>query len=133
MAHNDLNVVIGGGASLLPEESEAYLKGNGYGIFKNDIDGMRNYKRQQYWALFGDREMAYDIDRDPSQQPSLEEMTRKAIESYPKPNGFFLMVEGSRSTGLLTRTIRSAWPRICWLTVLAVLPSNLPVRMARLP
>ena len=44
MAHNDLNVVIGGGASLLPEESEAYLKGNGYGIFKNDIDGMRNYK-----------------------------------------------------------------------------------------
>ena len=56
MAHNDLNVVIGGGASLLPEESEAYLKGNGYGIFKNDIDGMRNYKGNNMWALFGDRE-----------------------------------------------------------------------------
>ena len=49
MAHNDLNVVIGGGASLLPEESEAYLKGNGYGIFKNDIDGMRNYKGNNMW------------------------------------------------------------------------------------
>lgn len=97
MAHNDLNVVIGGGASLLPEESEAYLKGNGYGVFKNDIDGMRNYKGNNMWALFGDREMAYDIDRDPAKQPSLEEMTRKAIEKLSQnPNGFFLMVEGSK-------------------------------------
>ena len=97
MAHNDLNVVIGGGASLLPEESEAYLKGNGYGVFKNDISGMRNYSGNNMWALFGDREMAYDIDRDPSQQPSLEEMTRKAIEKLSQnPNGFFLMVEGSK-------------------------------------
>ncbi len=97
MAHNDLNVVIGGGTSLLPEESEAYLKGNGYGVFKNDINGMRNYKGNNMWALFGDREMAYDIDRDPAQQPSLEEMTRKAIEKLSQnPNGFFLMVEGSK-------------------------------------
>ena len=92
MAHNDLNVVIGGGASLLPD-----LKGNGYGVFKNDIDGMRNYKGNNMWALFGDREMAYDIDRDPAKQPSLEEMTRKAIEKLSQnPNGFFLMVEGSK-------------------------------------
>lgn len=97
MAHNDLNVVIGGGVSLLPEESEAYLKGNGYGVFKNDIAGMRNYKGNNMWALFGDREMAYDIDRDPAEQPSLEEMTRKAIEKLSQnPNGFFLMVEGSK-------------------------------------
>lgn len=97
MAHNDLNVVIGGGTSLLPEESEAYLKANGYGVFKNDINGMRNYSGNNMWALFGDREMAYDIDRDPAQQPSLEEMTRKAIEKLSQnPNGFFLMVEGSK-------------------------------------
>ena len=97
MAHNDLNVVIGGGASLLPEESEAYLKGNGYGVFKNDINGMRSYKGKNMWALFGNREMAYDLDRDPSQQPSLEEMTRIAIEKLSQnPNGFFLMVEGSK-------------------------------------
>lgn len=97
MAHNDLNVVIGGGASLLPEESEAYLKGNGYGVFKNDISGMRNYSGNNMWALFGDREMAYDIDRDPAQQPDLEEMTRIAIEKLSKnPEGFFLMVEGSQ-------------------------------------
>lgn len=97
MAHNDLNVVIGGGASLLPAESEAYLKENGYGIFKNDINSMRNYDGDNMWALFGDREMAYDIDRDPATQPSLEEMTRKAIEKLSEnENGFFLMVEGSK-------------------------------------
>lgn len=97
MAHNDLNVVIGGGTSLLPEESEAYLKANGYGVFKDDIDGMRNYDGDRMWALFGKSEMAYDLDRDPSRQPSIEEMTRKAIEKLSRnPNGFFLMVEGSK-------------------------------------
>lgn len=97
MAHNDLNVVIGGGASLLPAESEAYLKGNGYGVFKNDIESMRSFEGNNMWALFGDREMSYDLDRDPAKQPSLEEMTHKAIEKLSKnPNGFFLMVEGSK-------------------------------------
>lgn len=97
MAHNDLAVVIGGGTSLLPAESEAYLKANGYGIFKDDLEGMRNYDGNKLWALFGKKEMDYDIDRDPAKQPSIEEMTRKAIEKLSThPEGFFLMVEGSK-------------------------------------
>lgn len=97
MVHNDLNVVIGGGTSLLSADNEAYLKGNGYGIFKDDINGMRTYSGSNMWALFGKSEMAYDLDRDPAQQPSLEEMTRKAIEKLSQnPAGFFLMVEGSK-------------------------------------
>ncbi len=97
MAHNDLDVVIGGGTSLLPAESEAYLKANGYGIYKDDINGMRNHTGNKMWALFGAKEMDYDIDRDPAKQPSIEEMTRKAIEKLSKdPDGFFLMVEGSK-------------------------------------
>lgn len=97
MAHNDLTVVIGGGASLLPEESETYLKENGYTVYKNDLEGMRADKNGKMWALFGEREMAYDIDRNPDEQPSLEEMTRKAIEKLSEnENGFFLMVEGSK-------------------------------------
>ena len=97
MVHNDLNVVIGGGVSLLAPEQEAYLKNNGYGVFKNDLSGMRAYSGDRMWALYGEKEMAYDIDRDPAQQPSLEEMTRKAIEKLSKnPQGFFLMVEGSK-------------------------------------
>lgn len=97
MAHNNLNVVIGGGASLLPAESEAYLKANGYNVYKNDLNGMRGDKNPNMWALFGDKEMDYDIDRNPAEQPSLEEMTRKAIEKLSaNENGFFLMVEGSK-------------------------------------
>ena len=97
MAHNDLTVVIGGGTTLLPEESEAYLKANGYSVYKNDLKGMRADTNGKMWALFGDREMAYDIDRNPDEQPSIEEMTRKAIEKLSKnENGFFLMVEGSK-------------------------------------
>ncbi|MDR3267623.1 MAG: alkaline phosphatase [Tannerella sp.] len=97
MVHNDLDVVIGGGASLLSEADEAYLKANGYGIYKNDPDGMRNYTGDKMWALYNERDMAYDLDRDASREPSLEEMTRKAIEKLSKnENGFFLMVEGSK-------------------------------------
>jgi len=41
--------------------------------------------------------MSYDIDRDPAVEPSLAEMTQKAIEILSaNPKGFFLMVEGSK-------------------------------------
>lgn len=97
MAHNDIDVVMGGGVSLLSEADEVYLKANGYGVYKNDITGMRNHAGNKMWVLYGDKDMAYDIDRDPIQQPSLEEMTRIAIDKLSKnEQGFFLMVEGSK-------------------------------------
>lgn len=97
MIHNDLNVVIGSGISYLSEEGENYLKSNGYGIYKNDLLGMRNDKGNNMWALFGENDMDYDLDRDPQKQPSLEETTRIAIQKLSQnPNGFFLMVEGSK-------------------------------------
>lgn len=97
MAHNDLSVVIGGGVSLLGADEEAYLKANGYNVYRNDLKGMRADQSDKMWALYGDREMDYDLDRDPDAQPSLEEMTRLAIQKLSKdPDGFFLMVEGSK-------------------------------------
>jgi alkaline phosphatase len=97
MAHNDLSVVIGGGTSLLPEESEAYLKDNGYSVYKDNLQGMRSDNNDKMWALYGKKDMDYDIDRNPEEQPSIEEMTRTAIEKLSKnENGFFLMVEGSK-------------------------------------
>ena len=97
MAHNDLDVVIGGGVSLLADKDELYLKQNGYGIYKNDIEGMRSYSGNKMWALFNEREMSYDLDRDPSEEPALEEMTKIAIDKLSEnENGFFLMVEGSK-------------------------------------
>jgi alkaline phosphatase len=41
--------------------------------------------------------MSYEADRDPAKEPSLAQMTTKAIDVLAKnPNGFFLMVEGGR-------------------------------------
>lgn len=97
MVHNELDVVIGGGVSILTDEMEKELVANGYNVYRNDLQGMRADKGEKMWALYGDKEMAYDLDRDPNQQPSIEEMTRKAIEKLSKdPDGFFLMVEGSK-------------------------------------
>ena len=98
MVHNKLDVVIGGGASLLTEDEQQFLKNEGYGVFLNSIDSLRNYKGDRMWSLFGVTDMAYDIDRDPGKEPSLAEMTQKAIEKLSKnKNGFFLMVEGSKT------------------------------------
>jgi alkaline phosphatase len=45
--------------------------------------------------------MAYEIDRDSKKEPSLSEMSKKALDilyesSKNKEKGFFLMIEGSR-------------------------------------
>lgn len=45
--------------------------------------------------------MSYEIDRDPKIEPSLSEMTKKALDilyksTENKQKGFFLMIEGSR-------------------------------------
>ncbi len=52
-------------------------------------------------GLFRPGHMSFEIDRDPSVEPSLREMTAKALEYLTKAtetsdNGFFLLVEGSR-------------------------------------
>jgi len=51
-------------------------------------------------ALFAQDDLAYDAERDPARQPSLAEMTRKAVSLLGQRSaqggnqGFFLMVEG---------------------------------------
>ncbi|MDN5874155.1 MAG: alkaline phosphatase, partial [Sinobacteraceae bacterium] len=48
-------------------------------------------------GLFTMSHMSYELDRDPAQEPSLKEMTLKAIDILSRnPNGYFLMVEGGR-------------------------------------
>ena len=47
--------------------------------------------------MFSSGSMEYNVLRDPKEQPSIEEMTRKAIEILQKnENGFYLLVEGAR-------------------------------------
>jgi alkaline phosphatase len=47
-------------------------------------------------GLFASGDMAFALDRDPAQEPSLPEMAAKALELLaPSRKGFFLMIEGS--------------------------------------
>jgi alkaline phosphatase len=102
MVHNSIDVVIGGGASLLTPGQEAFLVNEGYEVLRNDMRGFREANGRKLWSLFGEARFARtsmrnDWDRDTTREPSLAEMTRKAIELLSKnEQGFFLMVEGSK-------------------------------------
>lgn len=95
--HNGFSVVIGGGNRYLTADGEAYLRSTGTTVHRNDLAAMRSDRSDKMWALFGDVDMDYDMDRNPDEQPSLAEMTQIALGKLSKQkNGFFLMVEGSK-------------------------------------
>jgi len=98
MAYNNLDVLIGGGTSLVSDNMKAHFKSNGTTLIQDDLTAFRNFSGDgKLWALFNEMAMPYDLDRDPSITPSLEEKTLKALELLSKnKNGFFLMVEGSK-------------------------------------
>lgn len=109
MIHNRIDVMFGGGTSFVNSENRAYLAKNGYSTlfadeqsasFENgdDYKKFKQLSGTKAWALFSPVDVPNDIDRNPNQIPSLEEMTQKALELLSKDNkqGFFMMVEGSK-------------------------------------
>lgn len=97
MAYNNLEVMFGGGNDFLSDDIKKYFSKNGTTLIQNDKNALLNYSGNKVWALFGNKEMPYDIDRDSTLFPSLAQMTSKAIEVLQKnKKGFFLMVEGSK-------------------------------------
>ncbi|KAJ2125838.1 vacuolar alkaline phosphatase [Coemansia sp. RSA 1822] len=83
--------------------SEARTRGFRTLESRSDFDALDAHSAQSLPLLgtFAPSHMDYEIDRDPAQQPSLAEMTNKAlgILSAATKNtnaGFFLMIEGSR-------------------------------------
>ena len=97
MAHNHLDVVMGGGVKYLSEKLQNDLKEAGCQVYLDDIKGFRNCSKAPVWALFGETSMPYWLEADKQKMPSLAEMTRKALDILSQnPEGFFLMVEGSK-------------------------------------
>jgi alkaline phosphatase len=98
MAYQNLDVMFGGGNSILTDDIKQHFKNTGTALIQDDIKAFRNLKgREKVWALFGERDLPYDLDRDSTKIPSLAEMTEKALERLSQnENGFFLMVEGSK-------------------------------------
>lgn len=98
MAYNNLDIVFGGGTGLITEDISSRLQATGTLLLKDDVESFRRFDgKEKIWALFGEKDIPYDLDRDSMLYPSLAEMTDKAIcRLNQDENGFFLMVEGSR-------------------------------------
>ena len=98
MAYQNLDVMFGGGNGILTDDIKQHFKNKGTNLIQDNRNAMLDYSDDNpVWALFGDRAMPYDIDRNPEKFPSLAEMTQKAIDILSKKEkGFFLMVEGSQ-------------------------------------
>ncbi|MBN2419316.1 MAG: alkaline phosphatase, partial [Deltaproteobacteria bacterium] len=119
MVYQDIDVVFsGGGCNLLPvgvqyrsasgdiwngkrkdtENLITSLLERGYEFISSRAE-LEELGNKKAWGVFNEKNLVPDIDRDelnPS-QPSLAEMTRKAIEILSNnEKGFFLMVEGSQ-------------------------------------
>lgn len=118
MVFQDMDVVFGGGAGYLIPKGAAYtttfgaawrglradrenlleaLKSRGYQLV-DDKEHLATLKQGPVWGLFSASHLDPQMDKTPdSTQPSLAEMTAKAIEILSgHPDGFFLMVEGSQ-------------------------------------
>ncbi|MDY8021380.1 alkaline phosphatase [Paenibacillus polymyxa] len=102
-AYNGIDVVLGGGGKFLEaagrkdgQDLVAQIKDQGYD-FVTTPEGLKNSTSSKLWGSFSPEALAYNLDRDASKEPSLAEMTSKAIDVLSKNDkGFFLMVEGSK-------------------------------------
>ena len=95
-----------GGARTDGRDLIAELKAGGYRYASNkaEFDTLQATDGKVV-GLFTSSHMSYDLDRDPSKEPSLGEMTNKAIDVLAaKKKGFFLMVEGGRIDHALHET-----------------------------
>ncbi|MFM9282036.1 alkaline phosphatase [Paenibacillus jiagnxiensis] len=101
--YNGIDVVLGGGSLYFTPEGRKdgedlvqAIKSSGYNYVTTpaELDASNSGK---LWGLFAPKAMDYDMDRDPAEQPSLADMTKKAIDVLSRDeDGFFLMVEGSK-------------------------------------
>lgn len=104
----NMDVVFGGGGMYFTPKSNGgnraderdlvkETKQKGYAI-ASDLASFSSLNKLPALAIFARDHMAYEVDRNPSKEPSLAEMTQKALSLLNKNNkkGFVLMVEGSR-------------------------------------
>ncbi|WP_273804975.1 alkaline phosphatase [Providencia rettgeri] len=107
IVYNNLDVILGGGAKYLKPENRAdkedmakILSSRGYSIV-NTPKQLDTFSGKKLVGVFGKTDkhtaLSYDLDRDPALEPSLAQMTQKAIDVLSQnPDGFFLMIEGSK-------------------------------------
>lgn len=107
MMTRGIDLLLGGGAQFFRPVSAGGKRRDGRDLLAEArergatvLEGpgaLRGAARLPVLGLFAESHLSYELDRDSTAQPSLEEMTRFALRRLaPSRRGFFLMVEGSR-------------------------------------
>nr|WP_315249175.1 alkaline phosphatase [uncultured Duganella sp.] len=113
-----LDVIVGGGSQFFKPVKDggkradgrdlvAELKAKSYAYASNttEFNAIDGTKTDKLLALFTSSHMSYDLDRDATKEPSLAEMTTKAMDVLARNGkGYFLMVEGGRIDHALHET-----------------------------
>lgn len=108
--YQNIEVVLGGGKeALLPgngknnrkdnENMLEVIKKKGYDVVETRDELLRSTSNK-IWGVFADDALAQDMNRPYTRpnEPTLAEMTKKAIDTLSKDkDGFFLFVEGSQT------------------------------------
>ncbi|XP_065115459.1 intestinal-type alkaline phosphatase [Paramisgurnus dabryanus] len=117
ITNTDIHVILGGGRQyMFPKETfdpeypsdtgsrrdkanlvDEWLKNRKNAKYvwnKAEFDAVNEEKTDYLMGLFEPKDTRYEMDRNPNTDPSLTEMTEKAIKILSKnPNGFYLFVE----------------------------------------
>lgn len=98
-----LDVVLGGGARDFSQRADgrnllAELRAKGYAQPTNlaELNALKPVSGQRLLGLFADEALATDSARDASRQPSLAQMTQRAIANLSSNGKGFLLVVGNR-------------------------------------
>ncbi len=114
-----IDVMLGGGAQFFKSAAQggkradgrdliAEMQAKNYRFVANsgELAAIDANKTGKLFGLFSQSHMSYDLDRDPAKEPSLADMTVKAMDVLQQnKKGYFLMVEGGRIDHALHSTI----------------------------
>ena len=100
LAGSDVEVLFGGGGQYLVDSLTSAMAADGWAVAL-DRDGYDRLDTVPAAAILAPSHLAYEIDRDETDQPSLAEMATTALDLLAasadgRQRGFFLMIEGSR-------------------------------------
>ena len=100
LAASGVDVLVGGGLGLFPDSLRQSMAAAGWTV-ATDRAGYDALATTPAAALLAPSHLAYEIDRDETDQPSLAELSVRALDLLAASpdgaaQGFFLMIEGSR-------------------------------------
>lgn len=94
---NGVDVILGGGKKYFPNSLLKEAKETGYQFVNNRELLAGAGSTDKLIGLFAEGGLAPELDRDTTDQPSLAEMSEKAIQVLNRnKDGFFLVIEGSK-------------------------------------